>query len=144
MILKEAKLEKKRRTVLVQTEAAIYGCDNCQKVFNEPICNQIELKIFKKNCNTVDKYHFCCYKCFVNWIKTFNWDETIDFITLPYIADKKSLEEFKLSALPSLDKITRVEVIDEKGRSYVNWKEKNQIMLSFQDNNRTLKIFIHQ
>lgn len=39
-------------------------------------------------------------------------------------------------------KITRVEVIDEKGRSYVNWKEDNKIEVLFQDNNRTMKIFI--
>lgn len=39
-------------------------------------------------------------------------------------------------------KVTRVEVIDEKGRSYVNWNPDNNIELSFQDNNRTLKIFI--
>lgn len=40
--------------------------------------------------------------------------------------------------------ITRVEVIDENGRSYVNWKPDNEIKLSIQDNGRTLKIFISQ
>lgn len=39
-------------------------------------------------------------------------------------------------------KITRVEVIDENGRSYVNWKEDNKIEVLFQDNNKTMKIFI--
>lgn len=39
-------------------------------------------------------------------------------------------------------KITRVEVRDQKGRSYVNWKPENQVELSLQDENRTLKIFI--
>ncbi len=39
-------------------------------------------------------------------------------------------------------KVTRVEVIDENGRSYVNWKEANKIEVLFQDNNRTMKIFI--
>lgn len=38
--------------------------------------------------------------------------------------------------------VTRVEVIDSKGRSYVNWKEGNKVSLSLQDDNRTLKIFI--
>lgn len=38
--------------------------------------------------------------------------------------------------------ITRVEIIDEKGRSYLNWNKDNVVELSFQDNNRTLKIFI--
>lgn len=38
--------------------------------------------------------------------------------------------------------LTRVEVIDQNGRSYVNWKDDNNVELSYQDNNRTLKIFI--
>lgn len=40
-----------------------------------------------------------------------------------------------------LEDVTRVEVIDEKGRSYVN-KTKNKVSISFQDDRRTLKIFI--
>lgn len=39
------------------------------------------------------------------------------------------------------DKVTRVEVIDENGRSYVNWNCKS-VELSMQDDNRTLKVFI--
>ena len=39
--------------------------------------------------------------------------------------------------------ITRVEVIDENGRSYVNWKEDNDITLSYQDDGRTLKVFVN-
>lgn len=37
--------------------------------------------------------------------------------------------------------ITRVEVIDKKGRSYVNMNVKG-LELSYQDNDRTLKLFI--
>lgn len=40
--------------------------------------------------------------------------------------------------------VTRVEVIDEKGRSYVNWKKNNMVDLSYQDGGRTLKVFISQ
>ena len=40
--------------------------------------------------------------------------------------------------------ITRVEVIDENGRSYVNWKEDNDITLSYQDDGRTLKVFVNK
>ena len=47
----------------------------------------------------------------------------------------------ELNVLPSL---TRVEVIDEKGRNYVNWNKDNIVRLSFQDNGRTLKIFINR
>lgn len=38
--------------------------------------------------------------------------------------------------------VSRVEVIDENGRSYTNWNKNNVITLSFQDDMRTLKIFI--
>lgn len=40
--------------------------------------------------------------------------------------------------------INRVEVIDENGRSYVNWKPTNRIELQVQDNGRTLKVFVSQ
>ena len=39
-------------------------------------------------------------------------------------------------------RITRLEVIDETGRVYTNWHPDNLITLSFQDGNRTLKVFI--
>jgi hypothetical protein len=41
-----------------------------------------------------------------------------------------------------LSKCTRVECIDENGRSYVNWKDTNKITVSIQDDGKTLKIFI--
>lgn len=39
-------------------------------------------------------------------------------------------------------KCTRVEVIDENGRSYVNWHPLNKVTISVQDDDKTLKIFI--
>lgn len=39
-------------------------------------------------------------------------------------------------------KISRVEVIDSKGRAYTNWQKGNKVFLSIQDNGQTLKIFI--
>lgn len=41
-----------------------------------------------------------------------------------------------------LEKVNRVEVIDQKGRSYVNWKPTNKTEFSLQDNGKTLKVFI--
>ena len=41
-----------------------------------------------------------------------------------------------------LEKVDRVEVIDQKGRSYVNWKPTNKTELSLQDDGKTLKVFI--
>ncbi len=54
----------------------------------------------------------------------------------------------KIGSLPAQiskeeDKITRIEVIDGKGRSYSR-KFKNPVQLSFQDENRTVKIFSHE
>lgn len=41
-----------------------------------------------------------------------------------------------------LEGVTRVEVIDENGRSYVNWNKSNKTQLMLQDGGKTLKIFI--
>ena len=41
-----------------------------------------------------------------------------------------------------MTKITRLEVIDENGRSYVNWKDDNDVSWQFQDGGRTLKVFV--
>ena len=40
-------------------------------------------------------------------------------------------------------KVTRVEVIDNEGRKYANWKDDNKVEVQFQDKKRTLKIFIN-
>jgi hypothetical protein len=37
---------------------------------------------------------------------------------------------------------TRVEVIDQKGRTYVNWDKNNIVSISLQDDGKTIKIFI--
>ena len=42
-----------------------------------------------------------------------------------------------------MTRITRVEVITDQGRDYVNWKDDNDITLSYQDNEKTLKIFVN-
>lgn len=41
-----------------------------------------------------------------------------------------------------LSKVNRVEVIDQNGRSYVNWKPTNKTSISMQDDGKTLKVFI--
>jgi hypothetical protein len=43
-----------------------------------------------------------------------------------------------------MTKITRVEVIDENGRSYVNWEDDNDVSVSYQDDGRTLKVFVNK
>lgn len=44
--------------------------------------------------------------------------------------------------MESKNKLTRVEVIDHTGRAYVNWNNNNFVEVSYQDEGRTLKIFI--
>lgn len=44
--------------------------------------------------------------------------------------------------LTKLKGTTRVEVIDDEGRSYVSWDKKNNVKFSLQDGGKTLKIFI--
>lgn len=51
-------------------------------------------------------------------------------------------DTFDNPSLISLPKCTRVEVIDENGRSYINWNEDNKVELSVQDDGKTLKVFI--
>ena len=59
---------------------------------------------------------------------------------------KKQTIEFdyfvKSVPIQDLPNCTRVEVIDQDGRSYVNWKPTNKVRLSMQDDGRTAKIFI--
>ena len=40
-------------------------------------------------------------------------------------------------------RITRIEVIDQSGRSYVNWDENNDVTYQLQDDGRTLKVFVN-
>lgn len=43
-----------------------------------------------------------------------------------------------------MNRITRVEVIDGEGRSYVNWEDDNDVSWQFQDDGRTLKVFVNK
>lgn len=48
----------------------------------------------------------------------------------------------KKSNAIDVSRVTRVEVIDQKGRSYVNFKQNNEVELELQDDGLTLKVFI--
>ena len=50
--------------------------------------------------------------------------------------------EARSSAIFKLLDTNRLEVIDANGRSYVNRHKNNNIELSFQDNGKTLKVFV--
>ena len=61
-----------------------------------------------------------------------------------YTPDNISTEivEVPLDLISTFKKVTRVEVIDKKGRSYVNWNKNNQVKVLLQDNGRTMKVVI--
>ena len=47
--------------------------------------------------------------------------------------------------IPPLDSVTRVEVIENGGRSLTRWlRAKESMYISMQDDNRTMKIFIEE
>lgn len=65
-------------------------------------------------------------------------EQSIDKVNC--IFDPPSIEQiFEPIELPM---ITRLEVIDINGRSYVNWETENKVSLNFQDNGLTLKVSI--
>ena len=41
-----------------------------------------------------------------------------------------------------MTRITRLEIITDTGRDYVNWEDDNDITVSYQDDGRTLKVFV--
>lgn len=47
-----------------------------------------------------------------------------------------------LPPITLLEKVNRVEVIDQNGRSYVNHKPTNKTEISLQDDGKTLKVFV--
>ena len=55
------------------------------------------------------------------------------------------LNNLKISSLNNKPEpvITRVEVITDNGREYVNWNKDNKITTSLQDDGKTLKIFVN-
>lgn len=57
--------------------------------------------------------------------------------------EENKMSNKKSTQLSEFNKVNRVEVIDDKGRSYVKYDVKS-IHTSIQDDNKTLKIFINK
>lgn len=56
---------------------------------------------------------------------------------------KHPIEELIFEPI-NLPMVSRIEVIDDKGRSYVNWETENKVSLNFQDDGKTLKVIIKE
>lgn len=56
----------------------------------------------------------------------------------------KLAQQNAIGASPEIicEKVTRIEVIDNNGRAYVNWDKNNKVELQLQDDGKTIKIFI--
>ncbi len=93
-----------------------------------------------------------------DWIKSWDIRMIVNSCVsegMLFIADKtteEDLQKFKKIVAKELEyritnikteKVTRVEIIDDEGRQYVNTNAKN-VKLSLQDEERTLKIFINR
>ena len=52
------------------------------------------------------------------------------------------MDNDKIDTVEDVPGITRVEVIDETGRAYVNTRVNGAVQYSLQDGGRTLKIFL--
>lgn len=48
----------------------------------------------------------------------------------------------KMKPSKKVEEVNRVEVIDDSGRAYVKWEDWLNVDLSYQDNGKTLKIFV--
>ena len=67
------------------------------------------------------------------------WDTFDEFIRTDHLASKNIPGEYL--SMEKLKTVTRLEIIDEKGRSYTKYGILNK-SFSLQDDNRTLKIFL--
>jgi len=74
-------------------------------------------------------------------------DDLLKTIVL-YAHAEKTREEAKKALEAHInqvrDKVTRVELIDENGRTVLVSPGEKKVTLSFQDDNRTLKIFVDE
>lgn len=63
------------------------------------------------------------------------------FLLITWVPAVLAVDYIKIEYLDT-SLVTRVEVIDENGRSYSNWDSNNKVFLQLQDKQRTLKVFI--
>ena len=70
-----------------------------------------------------------------------SWWRFAEEFGMDFHALKHSVGDWTPAAKNSLQDVTRVEVIDEKGRSYVN-TDASDVVVHLQDEGRTLKVFV--
>lgn len=78
------------------------------------------------------------------WVNVVNMDDAVVVDDKNHSSLVVNKNTFYKSHLTTLPRCTRVEVIDDKGRSYVNWEEGNVVKFELQDDGKTLKVFINK
>ena len=74
-------------------------------------------------------------------LQGYDVDEAIEIFGVGKLYDEiVELEKTDIST----EEVTRVEVIDDTGRAYVNRNQDNAVEVQLQDNGRTLKVFIYK
>jgi len=71
-------------------------------------------------------------------------DATPTLRQMALIEEAKEMESKQAKSFPNIGNVNRVEVIDENGRSYVNWEINNSVEIQIQDSGKTLKVFVSQ
>lgn len=74
-------------------------------------------------------------------LQGYDIDETIEIYGVGRLYDE--IVEIEKTDI-STEQVTRVEVIDNTGRAYVNWNPDNAVEVQLQDNGKTLKVFIYK
>lgn len=86
-----------------------------------------------------EKYGYYTSRESAGWVNVVNMDDAVVVGDKGLALDKNTSNNPHSTSLP---RCTRVEVIDDKGRSYVNWEDGNVVKFNLQDDGKTLKVFI--
>lgn len=80
-------------------------------------------------------------KKYLTALQGYDIDETIEIYGVEKLYDE--IVESENTDI-NTEQVTRVEVIDDTGRAYVNRNQDNAVEVQIQDDGRTLKVFIYK
>ena len=118
-----------------------FVCNDCKKFFRIKIKDKLKKftneEVAEFNNKLIDVFSKFVPRKYLEFDKNFDKEKEIKLA--------RAIENIRnRNDVIDTNNVTRVEVIDEKGRSYVNWKDNNVVTIQLQDDNKTLKIFIEQ
>ena len=128
----------KHKKTIEDSRKSQHTTESMQKAIN--LC-KIEARVEELTLELLEKREM--------WVK-FNGGEGscyIDFTPMKKGLTKAlqdTIKDTEERVIGEVEKVNRVEVIDDTGRAYVNWEDKLDVKLDIQDEGRTLKIFINK